>query len=523
MSKKRAASASSIESCIKSSKFENLIKPSLFESDLKNKLSQAIKTETSFSSECGVQLKVDPFPVFVIQDFFSDPNFVCSLKEELSNLDFHQKSNDLYKFLQSNDLAGSSSKNVKMLREFLFTTFRKWLKEVMDVELHDTVDMSAAKFQQTDVLLCHDDELDTRRIAFIYYLVPETWNEADGGALDIFDTDNGGHPGSIVRSIVPACNSFAFFEVSDRSYHQVAEVLSEDSTRMTVVGWFHGTSLERRSLGPIANLPPEPALERPDELLLSWVNPMYLNPEIVTDIGEQFEDNSEIQLKDFLQADKYSAILEEITNTKDVSWRKQGPPNKRCYWSLQNNNIEGSVTQQFLELMKSTPFFKLLTKLTGLEMAVLEDDEDEEEEEDDDKNAGSASSSKPDKPSTTTKESAEPFTTPPSCVVEVRQWKHGCYTLLQDQDYCNGEFVLDALFHMDADTWDEECEGGYVSYVAKDEGSELMRVEPLSNCLSLVYRDEETNRFVKYFNKHLADCCPRYFDVSAVYFEGVKE
>ena len=31
-----------------------------------------------------------------------------------------------------------------------------------------------------DVLLCHDDELEGRRIAFIFYLVPE-WTKEDGG------------------------------------------------------------------------------------------------------------------------------------------------------------------------------------------------------------------------------------------------------------------------------------------------------------------------------------------------------
>ena len=32
-----------------------------------------------------------------------------------------------------------------------------------------------------DVLLCHDDELEGRRIAYIYYLVPADWEEKDGG------------------------------------------------------------------------------------------------------------------------------------------------------------------------------------------------------------------------------------------------------------------------------------------------------------------------------------------------------
>jgi Rps23 Pro-64 3,4-dihydroxylase Tpa1-like proline 4-hydroxylase len=41
--------------------------------------------------------------------------------------------------------------------------------------------------------LCHDDDIhgtiEGRRIAFIYYLVPEDWKETDGGTLDLFDTD----------------------------------------------------------------------------------------------------------------------------------------------------------------------------------------------------------------------------------------------------------------------------------------------------------------------------------------------
>ena len=37
-----------------------------------------------------------------------------------------------------------------------------------------------------------------------------------------------------------------------------------------------------------------------DEILLAWVNPIYLNPDIVSGIQEQFEEQSEIQLPDFM-------------------------------------------------------------------------------------------------------------------------------------------------------------------------------------------------------------------------------
>lgn len=40
-----------------------------------------------------------------------------------------------------------------------------------------------------DVLLCHDDELEGRRVAFILYLVPP-WQSSDGGTLDLYSTDS---------------------------------------------------------------------------------------------------------------------------------------------------------------------------------------------------------------------------------------------------------------------------------------------------------------------------------------------
>ena len=59
-----------------------------------------------------------------------------------------------------------------------------------------------------------------RRIAYILYLVPEDWSDEDGGALDLFSSENG-QPTKVAKSIVPSFNAFAFFEVSPTSYHQV--------------------------------------------------------------------------------------------------------------------------------------------------------------------------------------------------------------------------------------------------------------------------------------------------------------
>jgi Rps23 Pro-64 3,4-dihydroxylase Tpa1-like proline 4-hydroxylase len=64
-----------------------------------------------------------------------------------------------------------------------------WLRYITGIELTETVDSTCSKYEYGDMLLCHDDELEGRRIAFIYYLVDPTWTHKDGGTLDIFNTN----------------------------------------------------------------------------------------------------------------------------------------------------------------------------------------------------------------------------------------------------------------------------------------------------------------------------------------------
>ena len=99
---------------------------------------------------------------------------------------------------------------------------KDWLQQATGLELSDSMDMFCARYDHTDYLSCHDDELEGRKIAYIFYLVPDAWAADDGGALDLFETDAAtGHPGAVARSLVPTFNSLAFFEVTPRSWHQV--------------------------------------------------------------------------------------------------------------------------------------------------------------------------------------------------------------------------------------------------------------------------------------------------------------
>jgi Rps23 Pro-64 3,4-dihydroxylase Tpa1-like proline 4-hydroxylase len=59
-----------------------------------------------------------------------------------------------------------------------------------------------------------------------------------GGALNIFKADKNGKS-KLADSLIPEYNSLIMFEVSDRSWHEVNEIVM-DIQRLTVTGWYHG-------------------------------------------------------------------------------------------------------------------------------------------------------------------------------------------------------------------------------------------------------------------------------------------
>ena len=64
--------------------------------------------------------------------------------------------------------------------------------------------------------------------------------------------------------------------------------------------------------------------------------------------------------------------------------------------------------------------------------------------------------------------------------------------------------------------WDIK-RGGFVSYLTKGEDEELLTIAPKANSLSLVFRDEDTLRFVKYINSKAND--DYFYDAFACYYE----
>ncbi|XP_019859293.1 PREDICTED: prolyl 3-hydroxylase OGFOD1-like, partial [Amphimedon queenslandica] len=311
-------------------------------------------------------------------------------------------------------------------KDLLISDVLPWLRELTGIDLYETVDATCAKYDYTDVLLCHDDELEGRRIAYIYYLVDPSWEKKDGGTLDLFNTDEFGQPHQIVHSIVPLWNSFVFFEVTPISFHQVSEVLTASKTRLTISGWFHGPSLPRPSpykeVMPLMYHP----LDKPLEVLAEWVSPVYLDVGTQSQIREQFESESQIELPDFLIEDKYKLLCNDL-NKKVNIWERRGPPNKRNIEVAQPDKLLPLPTECH-SLFLSEPFCLLLSHLTGLQLT---------------------SHTLNLNPNDDVSIMPESNNTPCNCHGDWYRWQHGGYTLMSDStSTVNGEnaeeFSLDA-------------------------------------------------------------------------------
>ncbi|XP_064089453.1 uncharacterized protein LOC135203593 isoform X2 [Macrobrachium nipponense] len=400
-------------------------------------------------------------------------------------------------FKQTSDLKSVSSPCIESLRKFFYGDFRKWLSDVTGIELNDTVDMSSSRYEYTDVLLCHDDELKGRRVAYILYLTPP-WYEKDGGTLDLFDVDNKGQPRDVVASLLPKWNTLAFFEVSPVSFHQVREVLSRNKVRLSINGWFHGPSVKwdpkhieppRQFLSPVH-------LE--EEELYAWINPTYLDADTQRQIRKKFQSDSEIELESFICEEKYEDLMKAMQSS--MKWIGTGPANKQSCKVLKQEKLP-AVVADCMKFLKSEALFLILSQLTGLKLHQLappDSDPDSDEEEEESKDSS------------------------PGMIIDIRQWSHGCYTLLRDCDQAERSSALDAsLFVRVSNKWALE-HGGFTSYIAKDEDEELLTVVPRSNCLALVYRDTETLKFTKYINASVKDLGNKdsvFYEFSCTYRE----
>eukprot|EP00124_Ichthyophonus_hoferi_P002368 Ihof_evm6s158 gene=Ihof_evmTU6s158 len=390
----------------------------------------------------------DPYPSAVLPNFLAGHHgmtgeFLSEVAKDLETEFYGRRSNDLLDFYQTNDLKTCTKPNVIALRHMLNTELRAWMEDLLDTKFTpDYMDLFSAKYNDKGTLVCHDDRLEGRRVAFILYMVDNDYSKEDGGALDLFNVDGSGSPTTISHSLIPAWNSFAFFEVSNLSFHQVAQVVG-NKTRLSITGWFHGAPSAPLPLPKVPNYiceAAEPLSSGPidSEIDLSdWINPDYLRETSQSQIESLFLDQSSVQLQNFFRKDKYAllkAALEESQRQEAIgdaaTFHLVGPPQMRRY---SRGITSPGIMTEFTNFLRSKAFWSYVNKLTNLNLS--------------------------------------------NGTLEMRRFVNNDYTLLLDKDQVLSTEALDVQFTclIGTNAWDLEF-GGFTSYHAGKE--ELLTVLP---------------------------------------------
>uniref|UniRef100_A0A6B2G3F0 Prolyl 3-hydroxylase OGFOD1 (Trinotate prediction) n=1 Tax=Myxobolus squamalis TaxID=59785 RepID=A0A6B2G3F0_MYXSQ len=301
--------------------------------------------------------------------------------------------------------------------------------KITGFKLSRKVDITLFKYNFTDMLACHDDVKETRKIAFILYIVPEDWSEEDGGNLELFGCDgNLVKPKSVVRKIAPKANTLALFEVSNRSFHAVSEVLSH-RPRYSITGWFHVYDDDVLQFPGII----DPMIP----LITGYLNPY--TTKISTNqnlIATLFTENG-YQLKSFLNISSYHLLKEELCSNK-IEWTENYVPNSHNYHTCDYNKLGAcGVLSDLLRLFSSESFLRLLPGIGHAQTPKIHPHHDPFDR--------------------------EFLKSPKLWLGSLKKLKTGSFCILSDYNFESFGDHFDIFFHLIDNKWNSEF-GGSITY-----------------------------------------------------------
>ena len=178
----------------------------------------------------------EPYPHVVVKDFL-DEQTLDLVTYALAGLEYDFDESDLFSYL-SFGLTDVDHPVINILRDDLGdSSWRKKVASSFGVKPLSKIDLSAYVYGLGSFLLPHDDQVEGRVIPYSLHLTDIEMTDKSGGALYIYEANEAGKS-ELVKTIIPEYNSLIMFEVSDKSWHQVGEIL-EDIQRLTVTGWYH--------------------------------------------------------------------------------------------------------------------------------------------------------------------------------------------------------------------------------------------------------------------------------------------
>ncbi|OTF77654.1 2-oxoglutarate and iron-dependent oxygenase domain-containing protein, partial [Euroglyphus maynei] len=343
--------------------------------ELKKSYNESNQLETEYSAIINEPFKVVQFHRFIENEQLILPQIL----QAANAIPLKRRNNDLYSLQQSNDFKDYPL--LKNIVDFFQIKVKSLLENITGMQLNDNVALTFSKYEQNDYLLCHDDQLEQRKIAFILYLVDDQWSATDGGELELFATEtpdtNGNYdaqPSKITARLTPKSNTFTFFEVNQSSFHQVSEILTDRSPRWSINGWFHSddtTVKEQKFLYPQLSAFPESEILEDDltEHFFQWINPIFLQSFTQKQIRFSFIRNSEIQLKNFIIEDKYKQIQSALSSESVRKlWHENYKPLFFRNHIIRHEDFQElpDILKEFYLLINSENFFKFITKITDV-------------------------------------------------------------------------------------------------------------------------------------------------------------
>uniref|UniRef100_A0AC34GUQ0 US12 prolyl 3-hydroxylase n=1 Tax=Panagrolaimus sp. ES5 TaxID=591445 RepID=A0AC34GUQ0_9BILA len=479
-----------------------------------------------------------PFPHLSLNNFIASTKAVDLLRAELNKAPWTKKENDLYTLSRTTDLQNFDATIypiLKAFRKFLATKVRDLLMKITGIKLNGRVDVAGSKYEQYDMLLPHDDRMEERKFAFIFYLSPQ-WQTNYGGNLQLYNSDEQFYPTDVAKKITPLNNSFLFFDIDHSlghtSWHCVEEVTEAGKARISLNGWFHiddtPVSTKLPSLATIEKR--TPTLDIQYEDVRKWINPLYIAQQEQKAIKRLFANKSELKLDNFLTEEMYKQALAEL---KSAKYDQKGPVNSRSIFRLDESALsENSAIAQLFRLVRSEAMTLLISQWTGLHLYDLKSLEDEapppkpsDENEDEPPTKKAKSSEAGDEPPSTkakpleAEDTVEKKKKDVKVVSFINKMSHGCYSLCDDQmaaDAENNGFCFDFLiFFMEKEAWDKLA-GGYYSYIAVNDPNEILRVHPAPNSVAFVFREPDVLSFIKYINARVGEDC--YYVLNCSFF-----
>lgn len=180
-------------------------------------------------------LSAKPYPHVLIENFLSEKD-AKALAAALKKEPFKEKDSDLFHLWQTADLEQAEQPLLKEMHSFVSSQdFATFMEGLTGMKLKAGVlDFAGSLYKDTNYLLCHDDRVEDRKLAYIYYL-SDDFKENEGGALALFEDDDG-KPGKVAKRFSPKWNSLMVFAVSTKSWHSVEEVIGKKD-RYALGGW----------------------------------------------------------------------------------------------------------------------------------------------------------------------------------------------------------------------------------------------------------------------------------------------